>query len=149
MGNKKSITVRGRYTEIRQVCEFVSEGAARAGFDEDAIFQVQLACDEACTNIIEHTYREEDVGDITVSWEIEGKAFVITITDNGEQFNPRDIPPAPIPLSPLDEDEFDIKEGGLGVYFMRKLMDSVNYSYQKGNGNILTMKKKLPKKRNQ
>jgi len=149
MGNKKSITVRGRYTEIRQVCEFVSEGAARAGFDEDAIFQVQLACDEACTNIIEHTYREEDVGDITVSWEIEGKAFVITITDNGEQFNPRDIPPAPIPLSPLDEDEFEIKEGGLGVYFMRKLMDSVNYSYKKGNGNILTMKKKLPKKRNQ
>lgn len=149
MGNKKSITVRGRYTEIRQVCEFVSEGAARAGFDEDAIFQVQLACDEACTNIIEHTYREEDVGDITVSWEIEGKAFVITITDNGEQFNPRDIPPAPIPLSPLDEDEFEIKEGGLGVYFMRKLMDSVNYSYKKGNGNILTMKKKLPTKRNQ
>ncbi len=149
MGNKKSITVRGRYTEIRQVCEFVSEGAARAGFDEDAIFQVQLACDEACTNIIEHTYREEDVGDITVSWEIEGKAFVITITDNGEQFNPRDIPPAPIPLSPLDENEFEIKEGGLGVYFMRKLMDSVNYSYKKGNGNILTMKKKLPKKRNQ
>ena len=149
MGNKKSITVRGRYTEIRQVCEFVSEGAARAGFDEDAIFQVQLACDEACTNIIEHTYREEDVGDITVSWEIEGKAFVITITDNGEQFNPRDIPPAPIPLSPLDENEFEIKEGGLGVYFMRKLMDSVNYSYQKGNGNILTMKKKLPKKSNQ
>jgi serine/threonine-protein kinase RsbW len=149
MGDKKSITVRGRYTAIRQVCEFVSEGAARAGFDEDAIFQVQLACDEACTNIIEHTYQDEDVGDITVSWEIGSRAFVVTIRDSGEQFNPREIPPAPVPPSPLDEDEFEIKEGGLGVYFMRKLMDSVNYSYKKGNGNILTMKKTLPKKGNQ
>lgn len=149
MGDKKSITVRGRYTEIRQICEFVSEGAARAGFDEDAIFQVQLACDEACTNIIEHTYRKEDAGDITVSWEIETRAFVITIKDSGEQFNPRQIPPAPVPPSPFDEEEFEIKEGGLGVYFMRKLMDSVNYAYKKGIGNILTMKKKLPKKSNQ
>lgn len=147
MGEKESLTVPGRYDKIRRVCEFVAEGAKRAGFDEDAVFKVQLACDEACTNIIEHTYKEEGVGNITIDWEIGQQKFVITIQDNGEPFDTSDIPPAPVPPDPLPsgaEEEYDLKIGGLGVYFMRELMDRVEYSYNKGSGNVLTMEKRLP-----
>ncbi|MFW5941259.1 MAG: ATP-binding protein [Chloroflexota bacterium] len=148
MGKKRSLTVRGRYDKIRNICEFVADGAQRAGFDKDAVFQVQLACDEACTNIIEHTYQEEDAGDITISWEIKRGVFVVTIRDDGERFDPGDIPPAPIPPTPIttgEDEDFDIKVGGLGVYFMRSLMDKVDFSFKEGNGNILRMEKQLPK----
>lgn len=143
-----SLTVPGRYAEIRHICDFVANGANQAGFDEDAVFQVQLACDEACTNIIEHTYEAEDAGKIHISWEIGSRNFKIVIEDNGKRFDPGDIPPAPVPPAPVqvdDDDDFDVRVGGLGVYFMRKLMDDVNFEYQEGSGNILTMVKRLPK----
>lgn len=147
MGEKESLTVPGRYDEIRRICEFVADGAERAGFDEDAVFQVQLACDEACTNIIEHTYKDEDVGDITIDWEIGPQKFTITIQDNGQPFDTSDIPPAPVPAGPLPADadeEYELKIGGLGVFFMRELMDSVEFSYNQGSGNVLTMEKRRP-----
>ena len=150
MGKKRSLTISGRYKEIKHACEFVSEGAAHAGFDEDAIFQVQLACDEACTNVIEHTYQAEGVGDITLSWEVRGDKFIVVIEDKGHPFDPDDIPPAPVPPLPIDASvEDDLKVGGLGVYFMRKLMDKVTYSYREGSGNVLTMIKQLPGKKKQ
>lgn len=143
-----SLTVPGRYAEIRHICDFVADGAAQAGFDEDAIFQVQLACDEACTNIIEHTYEAEDAGKIEIRWEIDRRFFKIIIEDNGKRFDPGNIPPAPVPPAPVQVDEnedFDVKVGGLGVYFMRKLMDKVTFDYAEGSGNVLTMVKRLPK----
>jgi serine/threonine-protein kinase RsbW len=146
---KDSLTVPGRYAEIKHICDFVAEGASEAGFDDDAIFQVQLACDEACTNIIEHTYEEEDAGDIRISWEIGNLYFKITIMDSGRKFDPGAIPPAPVPPTPVqldDGEDVDVKVGGLGVYFMRKLMDRVTFDYTEESGNILTMVKRLPEK---
>lgn len=147
--NKESLTVPGRYAEIRHICDFVAEGATQAGFDDDAIFQVQLACDEACTNIIEHTYGAEDAGDLKISWQIDNRFFRVIIEDNGKRFDPGDIPPAPVPPAPfqLDQDQdYDVKVGGLGVYFMRKLMDKVTFDFTEGSGNVLTMVKRLPQK---
>ncbi|MDX1663548.1 MAG: ATP-binding protein [Candidatus Promineifilaceae bacterium] len=146
MGRKASLTVPGRYSQIQRLCNFVAEGAQQAGFDEDEIFRVQLACDEACTNIIEHTYQGEDQGMITVNWRIETERFVIKIEDSGERFDPTDIPPpppVPPPVDPVDDD-FDIQVGGLGVFFMRQLMDAVTFSYEEGEGNVLTMIKQRP-----
>ncbi len=149
MDKKDSLTVPGRYNEIRHICDFVAEGAAQAGFDEDAIFQVQLACDEACTNIIEHTYEAENAGKIQISWEIGRRTFTIIIEDSGKRFDPGEIPPAPVPPTAVrvgQEEDYDVKVGGLGVYFMRKLMDKVTFHYNEGSGNVLTMEKRLPEK---
>jgi serine/threonine-protein kinase RsbW len=144
MGKRDKLTIPGRYEEIKRVCDFVAEGAARAGLDEDDIFHVQLACDEACTNVIEHTYEEEDAGDISVSWEIGQRYFTIIIRDRGEPFDPQEIPAPRVPPVPADAE--DLMVGGLGVYFMRQLMDRVHFAYDEGRGNVLTMEKKLPGK---
>ena len=49
---KQVLTVPGRLQEVRRVCQFMRDGAHAAGFGEDALFQIELACDEAVTNIL-------------------------------------------------------------------------------------------------
>ena len=146
MGRENSLTVPGRFAEVQRLCAFVGRGARQVGFDEDSIFQIELACDEACTNIIEHTYGREDKGEITVRWRVKQGSFVVSIEDSGRPFDPGQIPPPPSPPEPPPpDDEFEIQVGGLGVFFMRELMDTVEFSYKAGQGNVLTMEKRLPK----
>ena len=138
MGKKHVLTVAGRYDEIQKICQFVTQGAKDAGLDETAVFHIELACDEACTNVIEHAYGGEDNGSITVSWQVEADMFVITISDNGRAFDVEQIPAIP------DTDNIEnIKIGGLGIHFMRQLMDDVKFSTAAPTGNKLVMKKKL------
>ena len=138
MGKKHVLTVPGSYDEIKTICQFVTQGAAEAGMDETAVFHIELACDEACTNVIEHAYGGESDGDIRVSWQVVGDMFVISVNDNGRQFEPAQIP------SPTTIDSIEnIKIGGLGIHFMRKLMDDVSFSFDPQTGNELIMKKKI------
>ena len=146
MGQKRRLTVPGRYEKIKSICDFVSQGAREAGFGENGIFQLQLACDEACTNIIEHTYGGEDEGEIIVTWNVGEEEFTVVIKDRGDRFDPSDIPPPPVP--PELKEEHDLQVGGLGVFFMRKLMDKVTFTYEEGAGNTLTMSKRLPDEAN-
>ena len=149
MVKKQSLSIPGRYGEIRRLCEFIGDGARQAGFGDDGVFQVELACDEACTNIIEHTYGGEDRGVITGRWRVESEQFVVIIEDHGGRFDPSQIPPAPVPPAPPElsaENQFDVQVGGLGVYFMRQLMDEVSFSYEEDSGNVLRMSKQLPEK---
>ena len=67
MSNEKILIVPGRYDQIQVICEFVAGGARDAGLNADAVFHMELCCDEASTNIIEHAYGAEDVGEIRVT----------------------------------------------------------------------------------
>ena len=135
-----SLTLPGRYDQIQAVCDFVMAGAQKAGFSEDALFHLQLATDEACTNVIEHAYGGEGKGKLQVEWHIQEKDFVIVIHDYGRSFDPDDVPR---PVGP-EADPLELKVGGLGLYFMRELMDSVHFEFHEEEGNTLTMTKRLP-----
>lgn len=139
MPKKQEIVVPGRFAEIKTLCQFLTKGAAAAGMDETTLFHIELACDEACTNIIEHAYGGEDMGVIYASWQVKDGEFIITLHDHGRSFNPDDIP-----TPPTEQNPDNIKAGGLGVHFMRQLMDSVTYHFDDNHGNTLIMTKKLP-----
>jgi serine/threonine-protein kinase RsbW len=145
MGDKHVQTFPGRYDEIQKICQFVAEGAASCGLEASAIFHIELACDEACTNVIEHAYAGEDRGEIRVSWECSGSAFIIIIHDNGRSFDPNNIPKPALPELPDDApppDIEDVKVGGLGIHFMEQLMDEVTFTFDSDAGNTLTLVKK-------
>lgn len=153
MAAKQVLKVPGQYEAIRRICEFVSEGARDAGLDEDAVFHVELCCDEASTNIIEHAYGAESQGEITVTYEATGDEFKITLHDNGRAFDPHEVPPPSLPTvaeessEPLPPDDVidSLKVGGLGIYFMRNLMDEVYFDFDTHGGNTLILVKKIPK----
>ncbi len=134
------LVIAARLENVRHAAEAVAEAAQRAGLDERAVYHCQMAVDEALTNIIEHGYRfQEDAHQIEIVCRLEADAFRITITDDSPPFNPL-THDAPDPTQPLDSRE----PGGWGIYFIRRLMDAVEYR-REGEKNVLTLiKKRLP-----
>lgn len=137
----QEVTIPGRHDHVIEACQFVVAGARQVGFNEDELFRIELACDEACTNVIEHAYGGENQGTIRVVWEYTDGVFTITIYDQGRLFDVDAVPEPHIPKSPDDFDE--LKIGGLGIHFMRNLMDEVEFHGDTGEGNKLVMVKYL------
>lgn len=133
---ERTLTVPGRYDRLEQICAFVADMAVEAGLDETAISRCQLAVDEACTNIIEHGYGGEDIGVIDISCAVGQSELTIKIHDHAPPFDPTGVPQPNLEAA-LDE----LKIGGLGMYFMRQVMDKVEFSYENG-GNTLTLLKR-------
>jgi serine/threonine-protein kinase RsbW len=97
---------------------------------------VQLAVDEAATNVVQHAYDPATPGDLTLSWACDGNRFTIALRDYGRQFDPQNVPPPDI-TSPLEERQV----GGLGLYLITRLMDEVRFDFNPQGGNLLTMVK--------
>ena len=104
-----------------------------------AIFEVQLAVDEAITNIIEHAYSGKKTGEITVNCRMDNskKEFTIKLKDKGKPFDPKNVL-APDTNAALDER----KVGGLGIFFIKTLMQNIKYDFSE-KGNELTLTKKI------
>lgn len=119
-----------------EIREMVAEVARTGGFSEKTIYSLQLAADEAASNIIEHAYEGESDASLFVTCDMKSDELVITMRDTGKSFNPKNIKE---PNLKADLSERQI--GGLGVYLMRKLMDTVHYESTRA-GNLLTMTKR-------
>ncbi len=126
---------RARFEQLEQIREFVGKAARGAGFSDKAIYSVQLAADEAASNIIEHAYEDKPNATFELSCEVRGNELVMTFHDHGKSF---DFDQVEVP--DLKADLSDRKIGGLGIYLMHKLMDRVDYTVT-SSGNTLTLAK--------
>jgi anti-sigma regulatory factor (Ser/Thr protein kinase) len=125
---------------------FVARAAGDCGLNEQAVYAVKLAVDEAFTNIIEHAYGGESEEKIECTCLIEDPGLTVVIKDCGKPFHPEQVPSPNLTASLEERDE-----GGLGLYFMRQLMDRVDFTFadQQPGGrrcNVLTMFKGKEKK---
>ncbi len=110
--------------------------ARAAGFQDKAVYSVQLAADEAASNIIEHAYEGRPDATFELNCEFEDDRLTMTFRDKGKSF---DFDRVEVP--DLRADLSDRKIGGLGIYLMHKLMDQVDYQVTT-SGNVLTLIKK-------
>ena len=97
----------------------VSTMAEKAEFDDRQVKDIVLAVDEACTNVIKHSYLGDTQKEIIVSCGISDTRLEISIRDFG-----RKVDPETIKHRELEE----VKPGGLGVFFIKKIMDEVIYN---------------------
>jgi serine/threonine-protein kinase RsbW len=128
------LTTASRPENLADIARFIAGATAHLGLDERETFDVQVAVDEACTNIMRYAYGPDGEGPIELCCELQDDACVITIHDWGRAFDPSAVP-EPDVTSPLHKR----KLGGLGLYFMRKLMDEVRFEFDAEKGNYLTM----------
>ena len=103
----------------------------------ETVDRIILALNEACMNVIQHAYPDDYTGkrDIVLELYREDGTLVIQVKDHAPTVDPGNIKP---------RDLKDIRPGGLGVHFIREIMNEVDYLGPTGEyGNVLMMKIKL------
>jgi|JFJP01.1.fsa_nt_gi serine/threonine-protein kinase RsbW len=131
------MTFPARFEFLDEIREFIAQIAREGGFAEKEIYSLQLAADEAATNIIEHAYEGISNASLDIACDMRGATLTITMRDTGKSFDPSNIKQ---PNLKVDLSERQI--GGLGLYLMRKLMDEVRYEANPKTGNFLIMTKR-------
>ncbi|GAB1431026.1 anti-sigma regulatory factor [Ignavibacteria bacterium] len=135
------IEVSGAAESLESIRNFVRRHAERWGFSEEQAGLIALAVDEACSNIIRHSYKNDTSKSVSVAIRIEGSQFKVLIMDSGATFNPLSV------SSPNMEQYFKMfRSGGLGIHIMRKVMDAISYNPAQTSAalNTLILSKKLP-----
>lgn len=121
---------------LELIRNFVSNVARKVGFNNEDVNKIELAVDEACTNVIEHAYQHNEEYDINIAIKIDYQKLTIIITDRGKSFNPEDIE-----LPDMESYLAELRVGGLGIYLMKTLMDKVEYrSKPKGENEVRMIK---------
>ena len=131
------MTFPARFDYLDEIRDFVAQVAREGGFTEKEIYSLQLAADEAASNIIEHAYEGISNANLDITCDMQGELIIITMRDNGAPFDP-----SRVKQPNLKADLSNRQIGGLGLYLMRKLMDEVHYESNARTGNLLTMIKR-------
>jgi serine/threonine-protein kinase RsbW len=123
------------------VREFVSGAVRQLGGEEEDVFAFELTVDEAMANVFEHSYGEKP-GRVHIAVSLQGRMIETLIRSWGQGFDPSDIPDPDID-APLEEREV----GGLGIFFMRQLMQEVKYGFDAEAGNTVRLRRIIESKK--
>ena len=106
--------------------------------DPETTMNLNLALEEAVSNVILYAYPQEMGEEITIMAQCERNALIFTITDKGKEFDPtKESPEVDINL-PAEERGI----GGLGIFLIKNIMNEVEYQRVEGR-NVFTLKKDL------
>ena len=133
-----SLRMKAVLENVPRAIECVTEWAQKAGFDERALYKIQLAVDEACANVVDHAYTGAEPGDIEVSCRLNDRLLTIRVRDWGEGFDLGGVKDPDL-KAPLEERSL----GGLGLFLVRQVMDEVQFTSDPEQGNELMMSKRL------
>ena len=124
---KFSIPQKPEYVGLIRLA--ISSAANSAGFDIEAIEDIKVAVGEACTNVICHG-NSGDYKNFEVECQLEKDRMIICIEDQGHGYKVEDY---------SEPDLTDPKEGGLGLFIIKSLMDEVDISSKVGEGTKIQM----------
>ena len=136
------LTITNDINELAALEPFVEELSETYGLDTTMTFNLQLALDEALTNVVNYAYGDATGMPITLEAEMQqtqtGRRLVFTLTDKGMPFNP--LENAPEVDTTLKAEDRDI--GGLGIFLIRQMMDELKYTRSEGK-NVFTLIKNV------
>jgi serine/threonine-protein kinase RsbW len=127
----------GSVEQLSSMREFVGETVHALGGSPDDAFACELATDEAAANIFNHAF-EDKHGRVRLRIHRPESKLTIEVHYHGRSFDPSRVPKPNLDI-PLEDRE----AGGLGLYFMRQLMDEVVFEFDEVKGNVLTMRRIL------
>ena len=139
---KFTLEVPSSTENLAMIRDFVKRVGRQTGMEEQEIFNLELAVDEACANVIEHVYGNDTSQEVIIRAICDDKEVRISVIDMGRGFDPTGVTPATI-----DSLVSGRKSGGLGIRLIRALMDEVSYEISPGQKNELHMVKRLNSKR--
>lgn len=134
---KKQIILENRIDELVRLTSFTEAFGKEWNIAPEVVFNLQLALEECATNVIMYAYPPGEKHTFLVTAALEQHDLVLTIEDSGQPFDPTEVAEADTTLT---AEERPI--GGLGIFLVRRLMDSVAYQRVEGK-NLLTLRKRV------
>lgn len=144
---KMQIATPGNVSYLGYIRTIVADLARQMGFSESEVAKIEMAVDEACSNVLEHAYAHDKQWlwqhrepEMRLEIRTEDGRLVVEINDHGERFDiDRYHPP------PLEDRIEEMACGGYGLHIMRRFMDEVHDSSDPQTGNTLRLVKYLKK----
>ncbi len=132
--NPIHLKIKSHPENLKQVRKIISDATSEISFSKEDSGSIILAVDEACSNIIRHSYKNDHTKEIQISIEATSASLAISIIDKGKKFDINSI---------KSRDITQLKPGGLGLYIIQHVMDHVQFKHTPEGYNQLTMMKKV------
>ncbi len=129
------LQVPAQAKQLKRIRDAARECVERCGCSAQSTADIVLALDEACQNIIRHAYDGQPDDVIELEIEHRGDQLIFSLTDRAPAIDPTRIKP---------RDLDDVRPGGLGIHFIRRVMDEAEYlKPPSGHGNLLRMVRQI------
>ena len=127
-----AIAIGNKIAEMARIADFVERFGADHAIPQRVIDNLNVCLDELINNTISYGYRDQEAHEIEIELMLVGDAVVAEIRDDGAPFDPRQAAPAAL----------DGRIGGLGLHFVKSLMDELDY-VRVGRHNVVKITKRL------
>ncbi len=138
MGTTMSLTIRTAHDELDRINAAVESLAESDSWPADLLYRVELVLEEWNLNVMDHGH-DDDTHEIDIALTTDADQVTIEIVDGGRPFDPLHDAPPPDLTSAVGER----RVGGLGVHFMRTLMDEVLYKRELGKNHLKLVTRKV------
>jgi serine/threonine-protein kinase RsbW len=132
-----SLTIGNAIGELEKVAAFVDRFGANQRIPQSAVNDLNICLDELLNNTISYGYDDRGMHNITLTLRLVGDLLTVELQDDGKPFDPTKVD-TKVPEGTLQSR----KVGGLGIYFVKALVDEVEYT-RAGQLNVLTLKKRM------
>jgi sigma-B regulation protein RsbU (phosphoserine phosphatase) len=131
----EKLSLENDVRQVTRLSEFVKGVSGRLNLSAKTANDIRLAVEETVVNAMNYAYPDGRKGEILVEADTDGKALTFTISDAGAPFDPTAVPDADTTLPAEDR-----PIGGLGLFLVRNLVDTMHYD-RVNDRNILTLVK--------
>lgn len=132
------LRIPNRIEELSGVSEAVETLGQEERWEQDVTYAIVLSLEEVATNVVRHGGGEPGSGEIEIEVTSSDDEVRVEVRDGGRAFDPFHEAPEP----DLDAGVEERKIGGLGVHFVKVLMDETAYSREGGRNHVTMVKRR-------
>ena len=128
-----TLHLQNKIAEVARLVDAVESFGTHAGLSPDLTYRLTLSLDEIVSNVIRHGYSDTSDHVVEVRLSIHDGVVTSVIEDDGHPYDPRESPEPDLSM-PVEQRG----PGGLGIFLVRQMMDSIDYARRDGK-NVLTV----------
>ena len=144
------ITIPNELREMAKIRKIVEERCDRFGYPPDLTYMMVTAVDETCANVIKYAYKkssgtryvmkDRNRNLVELLLRVDPGKFELEVLDKGFKFNPVERS-----TSTIDFAEGAKKKGGMGLPFLKNILDTMDYQFSEDRKNVLKLVKYFSK----
>lgn len=132
------LTTPSHTENLEPIRSFLATIAQKAGFDETAVMEIEIAVEEACVNAIKHAHKNDAAKPLHLRITIDHQKLTVVVKDQGQGFDPKQIE---------KRNAWELlakpQPRGRGIPMMNMLMDEVDFAFENGRGTQVRLVKYL------